>query len=631
MAHRVVGPRVDVALEAVAQILSREQRAIASGVDDVRIVGARCDVAGFAAAGVEPVRAVDAARLPARSAECAVVLLRAADAIGKVVRRDHVIELRRGEVLVAPRAAAVGRDARAAVVAFDHALVVIRRDPEVVRVPVRNAAHRAKGLAPIRGLLEIHVVDVDDARVLRVRVDLRVVPGALPQRAVGVRARPRRAGVVGAIHPAGIGFDDREYAIRIRRGHAEPDVAEDAVRHSGVVADITPGIAAVGGLEDAAPLSSRDQHPGRAPRLPERGIEYTRIRRIHDEVRGAGGIVAEENLVPAPAAVLAAKDAAIRSGRPDVALRGDVDEVGVRRVHAHLRDLAREREAERRPCLARVSGLPYAVAVRHVAAHRKLASADIHDVGIRGGNGDGTDRSAEVLVRDGRPGLSRIEALEDAPASGAHVELVGPRRDAGDGNGASAAEWAELPPLQGIERGGVEHRAAHLRAVERDARPRIICGPGSHLLRAERSEGYGEKAEGGGTAENANHERCSPGEASDVEVVSPARPAQGRARYELVRLAALGAVRARREMIAGTARDISVRGARTGLHLLRGRRRLTARGKSERDAQGEQNTDSHTAPPAVDWTSDYTAARTCRWSAIIAHLAKDVPACCAMQ
>ena len=122
------------------------------------------DPAGFAAARLEPVR--DVQRAAARAAERGVVLLRAADVIRKVRRRDDVIELCGREILVRPGLAAVDADLGAAVVGLDHAIGVLRIDPEIVRVAVAHAPHGAEGLAAVGGLHERHVVVVDDVRVL---------------------------------------------------------------------------------------------------------------------------------------------------------------------------------------------------------------------------------------------------------------------------------------------------------------------------------------------------------------------------------------------------------------------------------------------------------------------------------
>ena len=101
IAHRVVGIRIDFPQLAGFPVEAGDQAAVAAGEEDVgvaRIVG---DVAALAAAdriedaiGAAVAAARPAGRL-ARHARRAVVLLRAADVIRNVGRRDHVVELRR--------------------------------------------------------------------------------------------------------------------------------------------------------------------------------------------------------------------------------------------------------------------------------------------------------------------------------------------------------------------------------------------------------------------------------------------------------------------------------------------------------------------------------------------------------
>ena len=74
-----------------------------------------------------------------------------------------------------------------------------------------------------------------------------------------------------------------------------------------------------------------------------------------------------------------------------MAERGDVDEVGVRRVDADRGDGQRLLEADVRPRLAGVGRLVDAVALDDVAAQLGLAHADVDDVRIRLGDGDGAD------------------------------------------------------------------------------------------------------------------------------------------------------------------------------------------------------------------------------------------------
>src|SRR5262249_1999222 len=136
--------------------------AVAAGVHDVGIVGARRDPATLAAAHLVPVLLTDRpAAGAAGDAHRAVVLLRAADLVGDVRRRDHVIELRRRLVVLAgPRRAAVVTDVGAAVVAVDHAVGIVRRDPEAVVVAV-GRAQRREGAAAVDRAVHARVQHVD--------------------------------------------------------------------------------------------------------------------------------------------------------------------------------------------------------------------------------------------------------------------------------------------------------------------------------------------------------------------------------------------------------------------------------------------------------------------------------------
>src|SRR6266550_8580419 len=93
MAHRIVGPWIDVALESVLDVFSGEQSAVGSRENYVGRVGPHGDVSALTATNVVPITDVDTATLPARPAERRIVLLRAAYAIRKMIGRDHVIEL----------------------------------------------------------------------------------------------------------------------------------------------------------------------------------------------------------------------------------------------------------------------------------------------------------------------------------------------------------------------------------------------------------------------------------------------------------------------------------------------------------------------------------------------------------
>src|SRR2546426_3894446 len=79
-----------------------------------------------------------------------------------------------------------------------------------------------------------------------------------------------------------------------------------------------------------------------------------------------------------------------------------------------------------RPRLAAVRRAEQAVPRGHVAAQRLLAGPDVHDVGIRFGDGHRADRAgAELAVAQGPPRQAAVGRLPHAAARGAEVEHQG--------------------------------------------------------------------------------------------------------------------------------------------------------------------------------------------------------------
>ena len=83
--------------------------------------------------------ASSAASGSAGDADGAVVLLRAANVIRNVNGRGYVVKLRGRILLAGPGFTAVDRNIRAAVVRVDHALRIVRRDPQIVLIAVPRA------------------------------------------------------------------------------------------------------------------------------------------------------------------------------------------------------------------------------------------------------------------------------------------------------------------------------------------------------------------------------------------------------------------------------------------------------------------------------------------------------------
>ena len=309
--------------------------------------------------------------------------------------------------------------------------------------------------AAVARLVEDDIGGVDGVGILRVRRELHVIPGAHPQLVVVVDPRPRGSAVVGAVDAARVGLDQRPDPRWLGGRDGEPDVPEQSVRQPGVLRELLPVGAAVGGLEDAAALASRDQLPREALRLPERGVERVRVRGVHCEVRGARGIVARQDSGPRLPTVGRLVDAALGVGAESTPLRGHVHDVGVGRVHADAGDLLRLGESQRGPRPAAVRRFVHAGAGRHVAADRVFARPHVDDVGVGLAHADRADRAAEILVADREPRLPAVGGLEHAAAGRAHPELVRAGGGTRDGHRAATAEDPDLAPFQRGEYGRV--------------------------------------------------------------------------------------------------------------------------------------------------------------------------------
>ena len=152
---------------------------------------------------------------------------------------------------------------RAAVVPLDHVLRVLRIDPHVVIIAVRNR-RGAKRLAAVGALEPAFVANPDDIRVVRVDAERGVVERARDQRARTIDQRPARAAVFGSIQTrAGLGLNQCVDAIRKRVRNSNIASAEELRRQA--AGELGPMVARVSGFVDATVVASAADD---GPRLP---------------------------------------------------------------------------------------------------------------------------------------------------------------------------------------------------------------------------------------------------------------------------------------------------------------------------------------------------------------------------
>ena len=337
------------------------------------------------------------------------ILLAAVDPVREPVVGFDVVELAgRLVVPVAPGLPAVQRDDRALVRRRDHALRVLRVDPEeVVVVAARAAAEEFERRAAVARAPDRLTRHVDD--VARARVGGQAVHVARREPGSSVDARPRAAPVVRAPEARHLRRHRRRLVRRVderpdpsprRRGEAD---AADRRRRPASPGETCPGAAAVGRLVEGAP---RPDHrlevgePGIVAGLPQRGVQDRGVLRIGGEIGAARVLVDEEDLAPGPPAVLGPEEPALAVPAEHVAERRDERDVGILRVDQDAPDRARIRQADPAPGGSAVVGPVHPVAGRDVVARLDLARADVDHLRVRWRNRERSDRRRPGAVED---------------------------------------------------------------------------------------------------------------------------------------------------------------------------------------------------------------------------------------
>ena len=126
-----------------------------------------------------------------------------------------MVELRsRLVVLWCPSRAAINSNRHAAIIRLNHAFGIGGVNPQSVVISVGDG-QRVEDSSAIRGTKKAEIEQIDGILVLRICIDVILVPGSHPQGIV-VHHLPVRAPVVGAIQRVFLRFDHRVDTIGIR-------------------------------------------------------------------------------------------------------------------------------------------------------------------------------------------------------------------------------------------------------------------------------------------------------------------------------------------------------------------------------------------------------------------------------
>ncbi len=298
--------------------------------------------------------------------------------------------------------------------------------------------------------MKIHAEDPHTLVVIGIDSDVREIHGTR----VGVgHFGPRFALVVAAIDAGLLGFDKRVDDVAVAAIDVETDAAEVLLRQA--FGHLLPGRAAVEGPINRAAGTSAVHAEDGAAALVGGGKDRVWILIIHRDVVHAGVGIDIEDLVPGLAAVGGFEDAALFVGSPETACGSDIHDVRIGGMDEDPADVVGFLESHVNPGLAAVLRLVHTVAPRGTLAVVRLARPDPDGVGFRGSDGYVTDARLGLLVEDRSPRDAAIDGLPDAGRCGGRVDDVGVGLD--DGEVVDAASHIGGSDLSETERLEVRH------------------------------------------------------------------------------------------------------------------------------------------------------------------------------
>src|ERR1022692_1064396 len=180
-----------------------------------------------------------------------------------------------------------------------------------------------------------------------------------------------------------------------------------------------------------------------------RAMCYGGIARVHEDV-AAAGVVADFDQAGGPglAAVGGLIQAALAAALPERPGGGHVHHVGIARIHHDAGDVLGEFESHVVEGAPAVFALVDAIAVGDAALVIVLAGAHPDDGRILGVDGNPADRVGTVIVEYGRPRRAVVGGGEDIAGGHGNQVVVGIVREYGDlGDAPGNKGRADLPRL----------------------------------------------------------------------------------------------------------------------------------------------------------------------------------------
>ena len=289
---------------------------------------------------------------------------------------------------------------------------------------------------------------IDAISVGRIHGDAAEIPATLPDAEVTAGALPMAASIVGAIQAAGFAIDECIHTRRRTCRQCDTDAAD--VFRKTIAANLRPVLAAIAGFVQARTRAAgrRIDIPGRAPRLPHRGVDHLRITGLERQINRAGGIALTKHALPMRATIARTKHAAFGIRPVRMAKRSHEYGICIMRIDDNLADLLAVGQTNFRPGFSGIAGTIHAITLSDVGAHVGLTAADVNYFRIGRCNRQRANRTDRLLVENRLPGAASIECFPDAAIDGAEIEMLRLPGHARNRQYPPAPEWPKQTPMQ---------------------------------------------------------------------------------------------------------------------------------------------------------------------------------------
>src|SRR6185312_14898537 len=123
---------------------------------------------------------------------------------------------------------------------------------------------------------------------------------------------------------------ERIHAFWVSRVNTKRDASDVVLRQT--VRELRPGLAGVGGLVDAALGTTANHLSNGSSTLVRGGVQKVGILDVEHDVADAGVRTDRQHRIPGGSAVSGLVESPLTAGRPQRALRRNVNDVGIARV-----------------------------------------------------------------------------------------------------------------------------------------------------------------------------------------------------------------------------------------------------------------------------------------------------------